>query len=242
MFILGTKVHNLTLPEALERAGGFLHDGRQHYIVTPNPEIVLQARKNDNYRKILNRADLSLPDGTGLLWASRRFYKKNPLGERITGVDFMAEFLSQLSYGSYGRDRICRILLLGGGGGVAKKAALVLKRKFFNVDFYGIENIENSYLEFTIKEIIQPDCIFVALGAPKQEEWIDNNLKKLSCIKIAMGVGGALDMISGRVPRAPYILRDLGMEWMWRLFLQPWRVGRIFNAAVVFVLLVLRKK
>jgi N-acetylglucosaminyldiphosphoundecaprenol N-acetyl-beta-D-mannosaminyltransferase len=233
--ILGTKVYNITLTQALKRAESFLHDTEQHYIVTPNPEIVLRARKDLAYRSILNSADLILPDGIGLLWASRKLHGPDKsIKERITGVDFLIKFLSHLSHGSNSPHRSLRVLLLGGRGGVARKAASNFTKRFPDMVFYSLENFENKNIDFVIRELMQPDLIFIGLGAPKQEEWIHQNLCKYPTVKIAMGVGGSFDMISGRLPRAPILLRDLSLEWLWRLTLEPGRFNRIFKAVILF--------
>ena len=233
MLILGTRIHNLTLPQALKRAEGFLHDGKQHYIVTPNPEIVLKARNDRKYRAILNGADLSIPDGIGVLIASQILYgAQKGLKARITGVDFMQEFI--------GHTR--RALLLGGKNGAAKRAVLNLQKRFPNTNFYAFENPDNAHLDFVMNHIIQPDCVYIGLGAPRQERWINKNLSKYPTVKIAMGVGGSFDFISGRVPRAPFWMRACGAEWFWRLVIEPRRAHRAFNAAIIFPLLVLKEK
>ncbi len=238
MLILGTKVHNLTLPQALKRAEGFLYDGKQHYIVTPNPEIVLKARGDSKYRAILNGAGLSIPDGTGLLIASRILYgAEKGLKARITGVDFIQEFIGHTRFGV-----ARRVLLLGGKNGAAKKAASNLQKRFPDTNFYALENTNNSHLDFVIKEIIQPDCVYVGLGAPRQERWINENLSKYPTVKIAMGVGGSFDFISGSVPRAPLWMRACGVEWFWRLAVEPRRIHRAFNAAIIFPAVVLKEK
>lgn len=238
MLILGTRVHNLTLPQALKRAEGFLEDGKQHYIVTPNPEIVLKARNDPKYRAILNRADLSIPDGIGLVAASRILYgARYGLKARTAGVDFMQEFMKHIRFNASRR-----VLLLGGKDGVAKKACVLLQRRFPHMIFYAFENPDNAHLAFVINEIIQPDCVYIGLGAPKQERWIRENLSKYPTIKIAMGVGGSFDFISGRVSRAPFWVRAYGMEWLWRCVRQPWRAHRAFNAAIIFPLLVVKEK
>ncbi|MFY9457330.1 MAG: WecB/TagA/CpsF family glycosyltransferase [Candidatus Spechtbacterales bacterium] len=238
MIILGTKVHNLTLPQALKRAEGFLDDGKQHYIVTPNPEIVLKARNDQEYSAILNRADLSIPDGIGLLVASRILYgARRALKTRITGVDFMQEFIGRVRFGA-----TRSVLLLGGKNEVAKRAAACLQNRFPHMSFYALENPDNAHLDFVINEIIQPDCICVGLGAPRQERWINENLSKYPTVKIAMGVGGSFDFISGRISRAPFWIRAAGMEWFWRFTVQPWRIHRAFNAAIIFPLEVMKEK
>lgn len=239
MHILGTRVHNITLSQATKKAERFLSGKKQYYIVTPNPEIVLRAAKNPAYRRILNRASLSLPDGTGLLWASKRLYGQKQLKERVAGVDFMLEFLSHLSRTSYWSYATHKVLLLGGKNGTARETALVLKKRFPRINFYSLENHRKKIINFLINEIIQPNCVFVALGAPKQELWISRNLKKFPSVKLAMGVGGAFDMITGVTPRAPIFFRKSGMEWLWRLLIQPRRLNRIFRASVVFPLKVI---
>ena len=238
MFILGTKIDNITLSQGLEKAESFLGDGKQHYIVTPNPEIVLQAKRDGSYRAILNKADLSIPDGAGLIWASKALYGRKCLKERIAGVDFMYEFLRNVE----GSTPHIKVLLLGGRNGVAKKAVANLKKNFQNVKFYALEDIDNARKDFFINKIYKPDCVFVGLGAPRQEKWIYDNISKYPTVKIAMGVGGSFDFLSGRVRRAPIVFRTIGMEWFWRLVIQPWRARRIFNAAIFFPLAVLREK
>jgi N-acetylglucosaminyldiphosphoundecaprenol N-acetyl-beta-D-mannosaminyltransferase len=234
MFILGTKVHNLTLPQALKRTEGFLYDGKQHHIVTPNPEIVLKARNDCKYRAILNRADLSIPDGIGLVWASKILYGKKSLKTRVAGADFMREFLCAANG--------INVLLLGGRNGAAKKAAINLGENFQNIKFYDLENTQNAHRDFLINEMYKPDCVFVGLGAPKQERWIVQNLSRYPTIKFAMGVGGSLDFISGHVPRAPFWMRACGTEWFWRLAIEPKRAHRVFNAVIIFPVLVLKEK
>ncbi len=238
--IFGVNVDNLSMAQALTRAARFLDSKAQFYIVTPNPEIVLFARKNPRYRAVLNKASLSIPDGTGLIWASRRLYGRNGLKERVTGIDFMQSFLRQMFYESCLNNRTYRVLLLGGRNNSAHSAALILQKKFPNLKFYALSNEKCRYFKFIINELIQPDCIFVALGAPKQEFWIAKNLARFPSVKLAMGIGGAFDMISGKTPRAPNILKASGAEWLWRLMIQPWRFRRIFNAAFIFPLLVMK--
>ena len=238
--ILGTKIDNFCISEATQAAENFLQSDHQHYIVTPNPEIVLYARKNSRYRAVLNKASLSIPDGVGLVWASRKLYGRNGLKERVAGIDFIQSLLQSLSHKSYW-SKSYRFLLLGGRNNSAHVAARILQKKFPNLKFYALSNERHRHLKFIINEIIQPDCIFVALGAPKQEFWIAKNLTKFPSLKLAMGIGGALDMISGKTPRAPLAMRRQGIEWLWRLMLQPLRLRRIVNACVVFPLTVIFK-
>lgn len=259
------------MKEAINKAENFLHDEKQHYIVTPNPEILIHCLKNVEFRKVLNRSGLSIPDGIGVVWASRFLRKNGRIKERVTGVDFVWKFLEYLDYknitedrvyGGFARSRIhsiavrgagpggdndknpgrVRILLTGGRNGTVSLASEILRKQFPSIRFYSLENIKSRRSLFVIRDIIRPDIIFVALGAPEQEMWIHKNLKRIPTAKIAMGVGGAFDFISGKVPRAPKKLQKAGVEWLWRLALEPWRLRRIFNAVIIFPLAVIKEK
>lgn len=223
MYILGVKIDNIDMDEVLKKAEIFLKDGRQHYIVTPNPEMIVLAQKDKEFKEILNRADLSLPDGMGVVWASRPFGEQ--LKNRVTGSDLMGEILKLQNV---------KIFLLGGKNGAARK----ISEKFSNVVGF-TENINES---IGLINELQPNILFVAFGASKQEKWIHYNMAKIPSIKVAVGVGGAFDFISGKIRRAPKFLRNIGLEWLWRLVLQPWRAKRIYNAVIKFPVLMLISK
>lgn len=230
--ILGVKIDNLKKLEVLEVVKKFLTDGRQHYIVTPNPEMAVAVEKDNDFLEILNKADLAIPDGFGLILASH--YLRRPLSEKIHGVDLMLDLCRLAEQKNYS------IYLFGGEEGIAKKAAENLVKIFPKLKVAGAESggIINDY-ELTIKNnqkisFTSPDILFVALGAGKQEKWIVKNLQKFPSIKIAMGVGGAFDFIAGKIKRAPGWMRKIGLEWLWRLFLQPWRLKRVFTATIKF--------
>jgi N-acetylglucosaminyldiphosphoundecaprenol N-acetyl-beta-D-mannosaminyltransferase len=226
MEILGVKIDNLTKEEALEKIEEFLEDNQQHYLVTPNPEFLVRAQEDEEFRRILNQADLAMPDGIGLIFASRLLGQ--PLKERVIGVDLMEKICQRAAQKKWS------VFLLGGQEGVAEKAAENLRKRYQGLKI----EFGNSSPSFEQ----QPIILFVALGAPKQEKWIVQNLEKIPSVKLAIGVGGAFDFISGRVRRAPKLFRLLGLEWFWRLLRQPWRVSRIFNALVRFPWLVLKSK
>lgn len=255
--ILGVNIDNVTMEETLERVEAFLSDGQKHQIVTVNPEFVVTAQKDSEFRRILNSVDLAIPDGIGLVLASRLIRHDRsklygaPLRERVAGRDLIEQLAS------LGAKRGFKIYLLGGEKGVAKKAAEILRNRYPRLKIVGAEeglpaealspsaplgtgSVEGRRWGI-IKEInrVQPDFLFVAYGAPKQDKWIAKNLAELN-VKVAMGVGGALDMIAGITPRAPLWMRRLGLEWLWRLFLEPKkRLPRIFRAVIIFPLLVL---
>ncbi|HBU22350.1 TPA: glycosyltransferase [Candidatus Beckwithbacteria bacterium] len=196
MFILGVRVDQTSTSSALKKVASWVKEREKRYIVTPNPEMIVAAQKDEEFRRILNRADLAIPDGVGLRLADRRL-------QRVAGADLMLALIKQ----GY------KTLLVGGRPGVAQRAAERL----------GVLGMTEPSVAAINK--IKPDLLFVALGHGKQEKWIAKNLPKLK-VKVAMGVGGALDYIAKPWLRAPRLLQALGLEWLWRLALQPWRVRR----------------
>lgn len=222
--ILGVRVDNVSFEEAVNKVEEFIGDKNKHYVVTPNPEIGILAQKDHKLRQILNSADLAIPDGIGLIWASRILGSR--LKERVTGVDLMEKFCQVAEKKGFS------VGLLGGKNGVASLCAAVLKNRFEKLKLVVFDKNQPIY-----KDV---DILFVAMGAPKQEKWIGKNLPKIP-VKVAMGVGGAFEMITGAQIRAPKILQNLGLEWLWRLITQPWRVKRQL-ALLVFVYFVIKQK
>lgn len=251
--VLGVELHAVTLEEAVDAVKHFLHSGKQHYVVTPNPEILLKACDNPDYRTILNRASLKIPDGAGLLWASSfvvgrrsrpaRFLcglwgffamlllpssARRVFPERVTGVDLISRLADQ----SYVMG--AKIFLLGAGPGVAEVVAQRWRYAQIVGTHAGSPRIEEE------REIVRKvaesgaNMLFVAYGAPAQEEWIARNLKKMPAVKVAIGVGGAFDFITGTRSRAPRWMGQIGLEWLWRLAQEPRRIKRIWNATVRF--------
>ena len=217
--VLGVLIDNVDHNEALEKVEGFIADGKKHYIVTPNPEQVIYAQNHPGFKKILNEADLAVCDGVGLLWASR--FLGTPLAERVSGVDLMEKICARAAQKGW------KIGLLGSTGQTAKEAGKVLKLSYngLKVEFAEAGDPSGVFDRKIRKKIPELDVLFVAYGAPKQEEWIKRNLRQID-IKAAMACGGAFDFIVGRQKRAPKILRNTCFEWLWRLILQPWRIRR----------------
>jgi len=239
--IAGINISTLSKEGVLEKIRSFLSFG-QHQITTPNPEFVVRALKDEEFFYVLNNSSLAIADGFGLVLAGKVLGSKI---EKIHGSDLIYD--------------ICRIAeqekksvyLLGGKGGVAKSAAANLKKIFPDLIIAGTDEgfkdgeweLEEGHWvrgeeknKLLIEEIngVGPDIIFVAFGHPKQDKWIYHNLKNMPSVKIAMGVGGSFDFISGKVRRAPNFLRALGMEWFWRLAIEPWRWKRIIDAVIIF--------
>ncbi|MFA5358518.1 MAG: WecB/TagA/CpsF family glycosyltransferase [Patescibacteria group bacterium] len=236
MNILGIKIDNITCEKALEQIKGFFVDNKQHLIVTLNPEMVVEAQEDREFKKVLNYSDLTLIDGVGLVFALWFFGLRSP--KRITGVDFTWKLIELAEK----TDKI--VYLLGGRNGVVDAAANVFKKRFPQAKIFFGGNSADPSDQRLITEINQarPQILFVAFGHGKQEKWIMNNFSKIPSVDVALGVGGTFDFISGRVARAPKIIRKLGLEWFWRLVRQPWRVGRIINATCKFSYLIVKSK
>ena len=236
--ILGIRVDDVDSEKALELASGFLRDGKQHTIFTPNPEMLVAAHRSNAFRDVLNAGSLNLCDGRGAQLAGR-------LTHRVCGVDFMQKLCKFAATQGYS------VYLLGSGSEeVIQKTKAELTEANPELRIVGAnagpwidENGagESATVVQDVNEV-KPDILFVAFGHQKQEMWINKHLQELPSVKIAMGVGGSFDFISGKAKRAPAAMRRIGLEWMWRLMQQPGRVARIFRATVVFPLLVMKSK
>lgn len=258
IFLLGIGVTNAKKKEILEYILQSLEKpGEKYYIVTPNPEILVYANRHKGFKKILNNARLALCDGIGVIWAGKILGKK--FKERITGVDFVENVCRRVA------KQPITVGFLGGGPKIAERTAECLVSKYpgLKVVFAAPEwnkngfSSRNKYQVLSIKyqgekdkkkslntkyiiHNTEIDILFVAFGFPKQEEWMSENLPKIP-VRIAIGVGGAFDYISGQVPRAPIWLRRFGLEWLYRLIRQPWRIKRQFTL-LEFVYLAIKEK
>ena len=237
--ILGLKVHLGKEDEILKIIGGFLNSKNRngYLIITLNPEMVVRAQKDHSFEQIINNADLVIPDGIGIIKAVS-FLKRNHLKlSRITGVDLVYH-LARLS-----QDK-GRFFLFGAKPSVLRETINNLRKVFPKIKIAGAEDGYSYQDEEVIKKINikKPNILLVALGSPKQEKWLYRFLKQMPSVKIAVGVGGAFDFISGKIKRAPLQVRNLGAEWFWRFLRQPWRAKRIYKAVVVFPLLVIREQ
>lgn len=228
--ILNVRVDSATTSQALARVEAMLCDERQHIITTPNPEMIVAAQNDPEFRAVLNQTSLALPDGFGLMLAAR--FIGIPLAERISGVDFIWHLARLAGKKGYS------LCLAGGKNNVAKRTTDKIVSELPNPPI--IRALPEPEVEAI--QAFKPDILLIALGHGRQEKWIAEHLHEMSSVKIAMGVGGAFDFISGQVRRAPLLLRRLGIEWLWRLMRQPWRIPRIYRAVVKFPFMVLREK
>ena len=222
--LFGLEIDDISKGRALELANLSLKGGDKRIFFTPNLEMLEKARKNHETRRILNSAHLLLPDGAGVLLASR--FLGTPIENKVAGIDF-GEGLIALA-----EREGASIFLLGGANGVAKRAAKNLLKKHKNLKISGIHN---GYFE-NEDEIIQkiqradPDILIVCMGFPKQENFIFKYKKELSNIKVITCLGGAIDVWSGRKMRAPSLLRKAHLEWLWRIVGEPHRIARFVSS------------
>ncbi len=228
IFLLGVGFSDANEHEVLEFIiTGLPNQSEKYYIVTPNPELLVMASKDKNYQGILNNAKIALPDGIGVMIAGKIMGK--PLKERIHGVDLVKSLCKEVS-----RQPIT-VGFLGAGPSVAEKTAECLKKEYPDLKVGLISQEWSDSLKDN-----PVDILFVAFGSPKQEIWISKNLENLPA-KVVIGVGGAFDFISGKVRRAPLFMRKIGLEWLFRLIIQPWRIKRELRL-IEFIFLALKEK
>lgn len=233
--LLGASIDALTMEETVERVAQFVKSGRPHRVVTLNPEFLCRAQFDGRLLELVNRADLVTPDGVGIVWACR--VAGSPVPERVAGIDLMLRLAERAAAEGW------RVFLLGAAPGVAEEAAASLRRRFPGLQVAGCHHgyfgeDEGARVAGLVR-LSRADLVFVAMGAPRQERWIDKHLEETGAAA-AVGVGGSFDVIAGRVKRAPGWARRLHLEWLARLLRQPsrWRRQLVLP---LFVWMVIKK-
>ena len=226
--VLGVGFDNLTLSEAAERGLELLHAGGAHYVVTPNPEIVEVCRENLAARQAVNGADLVLPDGIGVVKGAKML--GTPLKEEVPGIEFAAGLMERMA--AEGRS----LYLLGAKPGVAETAGEKLAAKYPGLKIAGTQDGYFQEDGPVVEAIRQSgaDCVFVCLGAPKQELWMSRHGQATGA-RLLCGLGGSLDVFAGVVERAPKFWSDHGLEWFYRLCKNPWRAKRMMKLPLFLV-------
>jgi N-acetylglucosaminyldiphosphoundecaprenol N-acetyl-beta-D-mannosaminyltransferase len=264
--VLGVRFHNLDRAQAARAVVALLGSGEKRYVVKPYSEFMPRARRDDRVRGVLNGAGLCLPDGAGILWAAHYLSLpggrlrallqlplsllslvfnqravRRPLREHMAGVDFTWQMLRELA--GVGAS----VFLLGGREDEVQGAREAIARRFPQLRIAGAhpghfrtEGRANEEVIAAVNEV-SPDVLLVAMGFPRQELWMAKHLPRLN-VKVAVAEGGSFTYMAGLVPRAPRWMRDAGLEWLFRLLRQPWRLRRQAAGLPLFVWLVLKAR
>lgn len=229
--ILGIRFDALEMDEAAEVIEGYIAEGRPRLVVTLNAEMMVMAKNDQQFKSILMKADLLVPDSIGITWAGK-------LRARVPGIDMVEELAKRSAEKGY------RMFMVGATEGVAEKAGVELARRYPGLKIAGAHSgyfsreQEKQILE-EIKET-RPDILLVGLGMGKQEKWIEKHFYYLN-VPVSLGVGGSFDVVSGQVERAPFWVRRFGLEWLYRFVQQPTRYKRML-ALPKFVYMVIRER
>lgn len=219
--ILGVRVDDVTMEQAVERVASMIGEPRCHQIATVNPEFIMVARRDPEFSRVLAASDLNLPDGANLVRAARIL--GHPLHERVAGSDLIWRIAARAAQEGW------KLFMLGAGEGIGAQAAAVLRGRCPDLQIAGVW-AGSPQSRFDSEQVARVnasggDILLVAYGAPAQDLWIARNRERLNP-RMAMGVGGAFDFIAGMVPRAPLWMQRAGLEWLFRLTRQPWRAKR----------------
>jgi len=245
-YILGVRIDSTSMDKVLRQVQDFVRLRRKFYITTSNPEIIVEATKDNTLKKIINSADISIPDGAGLLWA----HKFLNHGQRITIIKGRKLFIEIIKLANR---KSWRVYLLGGKDNEAAETAEVLARNYKSVklktnkgalyrkNLVPVSEEDKRLEKETEKEIenFRPHLIFVAMKFPRQEKWIAKYLPIINATG-AMTVGGTFRYVSGKSSLPPKLIDKMNLEWLWRLIKEPRRLRRIFAAIIIFPLLVLK--
>ena len=234
--ILGVRVDDVTNDDLLALVDGYVASRLPHQIITLNPEMLVAAHDDLEFRQVLNSADLNVADGVGLMMAAR--WLGHPLRERVTGSDGIYRLAEHCVRKGY------RPFFLGAASGVAEVVAGRLSGRYPGLatagTYAGSPRAEDEDDVVSRVRAAVPDLLFVAYGVPAEERWIAHNRDRLG-VPVMIGVGGAFDFVAGVARRAPSWMRRAGLEWLHRLVRQPWRWRRQLSL-IRFVALALRSK
>ncbi|HBI33640.1 MAG TPA: hypothetical protein DEA43_03415 [Candidatus Moranbacteria bacterium] len=245
MNILGVRIDNFSKKEILEKIEFFLNEEKFHQIATVNPEFILRAQKDLEFKNILNKADLNVTDGVGIWYAFLRYGGR--LKNRIAGVDLMEMIFERAN-----EKKLSLFLAIHKNGlSSFNEIKKVLNEKYPNIEVFGgdIDSRRNKKIIPNVDQAL----VFCNFGFPVQEKFINllknkqnSNLQLSGCrgkIRLAMGVGGSFDFVTGKIARAPHWMQKIGLEWLWRFAQKPrYRFKRIINAVVVFPIKIIFSK
>ncbi|WP_409343758.1 WecB/TagA/CpsF family glycosyltransferase [Paenibacillus sp. MBLB4367] len=220
--IFGVPISKLGMSETVQMLADAIESGRPHQIITANPIMVMTALEQPAYMAMMKRAEVIVPDGAGVVWASG--YVGNPVKEKVAGIELVHELAKMAERTGW------RMYLMGASEEIITAAAEKLKQKYPRLELIGYrdgffgENQDQDVIR-DIREA-KPDILLVGRSADKQEPWIDRYKEALN-VPLIMGVGGSFDVISGKLKRAPNFWIKLRLEWFYRLMQEPWRYKRM---------------
>ena len=265
--LLGVKIDAIKKEELEEKLVSIFASKKKSLIFTPNAEFVMRAQIDEEFKQVLNSSSINIADGIGILWAAKYdsfkmpnipvikqlvafllwlislfsiiFYPKfirKPIPERISGSDFvwpLAKFAAKNQY---------KLFLLGGASTIAERAALKLQTDIYGLNIAGVSSLDPKDRDQILVQIdkSKADILLVAYGAPKQEIWLKNNLKETPCT-LGVGVGGTFDFLAGTKKRAPSFFQAIGLEWFYRLLIEPSRFRRQFAVPRLALMMLLKK-
>lgn len=233
--ILGVSFIHTTRKQLIERLNNHIVQNEKRFIVTANPEIVMMANEDENYKRDIDKANYVTADGIGIVKAAQLL--NTPLPERVAGYEVMLDLLKLAN------DHRYKVYLLGATEETLQKTVQNIKRDYEHIDIVGAQNgfFDWSDRQITDKMIAaEADLVFVALGAPRQEKWISQHLDLFNK-GIFIGIGGSFDVIAGTVKRAPVLWQKLNLEWLYRIVKQPSRIKRSL-AIPRFVIRIFKEK
>jgi N-acetylglucosaminyldiphosphoundecaprenol N-acetyl-beta-D-mannosaminyltransferase len=234
--LLGVRIHRVDMPTTMDLIHGFIARGKPHILVTADASGISLAQRDEDFRQLVNNADLVTPDGSGLLWAGSKL--GTPLIERVSGVDIARNLCEMAAREGFS------VYFLGAAPGVAEQAAGNLKSQYPGLTVAGTRDgfftdEESSAIAAEIKAS-GAKALLVAMGIPRQEKWIRDHLNDLG-VCVAIGVGGTFDVFSGNVKRAPKWMQNHGLEWAYRLAMNPRKISKVAELPK-FAKLVLREQ
>ena len=220
----GVKISPVTMTEALDKVEAFIASGQPHHVLTSDANAILTSRNDPEYAAIMRNAALITPDGFGVIWGARLL--NLPIYERVTGVDMVTGICERAAKRGH------RIFIFGSEPGIAATAAANLTTRYPGLNVVGTHHgmvmRDPDALAKVIAQIheAKPDVLFVAMGIPLQEKFIAKHLQELG-VPVALGVGGSFDVYAGKFPRAPQYVQRAGMEWLYRVWIDPSRWKRM---------------
>lgn len=221
--VLGVPFDAMTAEEAMKRLTAFLEENRNHIIVTPNPEAVMQAGRDPDFAQALLDADARLPDGIGIILASWLLGERIPC--RLRGIDTTLALFEKV------REQHRTAYFLGAAPGVAERAKANMERQYPGLTVIGCHdgyfNAEEEIIILNEIRALQPDILLVGMGMPKQELWAAAH-RDLP-VRLTLCLGGSIDVMAGEVKLAPAFLRRIGLEWLYRLLSEPSRAKRMLD-------------